>query len=270
MSHRGYYSIVQFCPNPARAEAANVGVVLVDAKTGAVHSLLSPTNEHAKRVFGKGHQALATLDMGKRMLVERLRTTVPPDVTHSLLRELVAREGNALALTAPRPLVFDDAEVQTRALFDELVGDLSETGHPLEQRAGRSRVIPEVRKLGKTLEKDNVPVRVKPHLHIPNLDRELSGDFMYRNGAMNVVRGQVFWSHHFEKTCEDLVTKGLLLFNTPIDGRAHRLILVCDFEEPALAARADGIFGPAQVELIAKSDLAAFEQKVRAEAKPFD
>lgn len=270
MSQRGYYSIVQFCPSAARAEAANVGVVLVDAKTGAVHSLLSPTNAHAKWVFGKHHEALPMLDMGKRMLVERLRSSISPEVTQPVLRELMAREGNALALTAPRPLVFEDAEQQVRTLYEELVGDPIEPDRVVEHRVGRSRVIPEVRQLGKSLAKDQVPVQLKPHLHIPDLDRDLSGDFMYRNGAMNVVRGQVFWSHQFEKTCADLVTKGLILAERPIEQRQHRLVLVCEFEEPALAHRAAGIFQPAHVELIPKSDLATFEKRVRAEAKPFD
>ena len=48
---RGYYSLIQYCPDRSRLEAANVGVVLFVPDRSFFKARISPNNEHVRRFF---------------------------------------------------------------------------------------------------------------------------------------------------------------------------------------------------------------------------
>ncbi len=47
---RGYYSLIQFCPNPSRAEAVNLGVLLFCPEAGFIGARTSATNQRAAKL----------------------------------------------------------------------------------------------------------------------------------------------------------------------------------------------------------------------------
>ena len=50
---RGYFSLVQFCPNPSRAEAVNLGVILFCPDAGFLEAKMSAGNKPAMKLVGR-------------------------------------------------------------------------------------------------------------------------------------------------------------------------------------------------------------------------
>jgi hypothetical protein len=64
-SMRGYYSLVQFCPDSARAEAANVGVVVLCPDRHFIDCKFASSNDRVRRFFSVQGEQLERLDQIK-------------------------------------------------------------------------------------------------------------------------------------------------------------------------------------------------------------
>ena len=51
-AHRGYYSLIQYCPDLSRLEAVNVGVVLFCPEPRFIEARTSAGNDKPRRLFG--------------------------------------------------------------------------------------------------------------------------------------------------------------------------------------------------------------------------
>ena len=49
---RGYYTIVQYCPDPSRLEAANIGVLLFCHSWAFCQVVMSDNHQRVERFFG--------------------------------------------------------------------------------------------------------------------------------------------------------------------------------------------------------------------------
>ena len=50
---KGYYSLIQFCPDPSRLEGVNIGVLLFSPENGKLKFRLTENNRRIRKVFGK-------------------------------------------------------------------------------------------------------------------------------------------------------------------------------------------------------------------------
>ena len=66
---RGYYSLVQFCPNPARAEAVNVGVILFCPEAGFLAARTSAGARAAAKLVGREGVDPAELEAAKQAII---------------------------------------------------------------------------------------------------------------------------------------------------------------------------------------------------------
>jgi hypothetical protein len=119
-ARQSHYSIIQFRPDEARAEGANVGVVVTCPSKHVVKASFSSNNEAPKRRFGRGAFDDVRLTSAKRALKNRLEQIEPGEAP---LRSFIAREGGGLVLLDPRPIVINDLDEDLASLFDELVGE---------------------------------------------------------------------------------------------------------------------------------------------------
>ena len=71
---RGYYCLIQYCPDPGRLEAANLGVLLFSPEVGFLDARMASTNERVRRFFGAASFEGWALDSAKDALRARLRT----------------------------------------------------------------------------------------------------------------------------------------------------------------------------------------------------
>lgn len=118
----GSYSLVQFCPDPARAEAVNLGVVICCPERQFVKAMLSRGNHRAARLVGRDSLDNTALQAAKRALEERLSCDAAHLASLEAFCQFAATRGNALHLTEPRPLRVFDPELDLQTLYADLVG----------------------------------------------------------------------------------------------------------------------------------------------------
>ncbi len=182
MTERGFYSLIQFMPNPGRAEAANVGIVLVCPDSGAVIVRMSETNAGPKLRFGSAAVDDVRLGYAKDAIRNRIYREIAP--TPESIETLRAIEGNALALTAPRAVRVDILERTADELFDELV-------HVPDREA--TRVLPpDMAPLTERLLNRKVPIERPKEITVPVTDEVVRVALAYQNGVRNLVSPQGF------------------------------------------------------------------------------
>jgi hypothetical protein len=69
---RGYYSLIQFCPDPSRAETVNLGVLLFCPEAGFIRAHTSASNRRAAKLIGPHKIDSASLNSAKRAMERRL------------------------------------------------------------------------------------------------------------------------------------------------------------------------------------------------------
>ena len=122
MANKGYYSLIQYCPDRSRLEGANVGVVLFCPEQRFLQARLSSGTDRLRRFFGTGSFDPSALAAAKRAIAARLHTDGLAFQTIEDIEHFIATRANALTLTQARPLKVDDPAELLDSLFTELVG----------------------------------------------------------------------------------------------------------------------------------------------------
>lgn len=117
MDHPGFYSVVRYCPDIDRGESVNVGVI-VGAPGLGMRVRMAERNEHVQRRFGAETFDDTRLSLVRDGLAERLKDIEPTSVA---LAAFGAAEAGRLQISAPRPMVVSELDVDLLELFDRLV-----------------------------------------------------------------------------------------------------------------------------------------------------
>jgi Protein of unknown function (DUF3037) len=100
----GYYSIIQYCPDPARREVANVSVVLLCPERKFLKTRMAEDLYRIKEVFPK----LETDDKRLKSTVQNIARRLNADRDHFRtvedLDKFAETRANALRLTPPAPV----------------------------------------------------------------------------------------------------------------------------------------------------------------------
>jgi hypothetical protein len=130
----GYYSLIQYCPDPSRLEAANVGVLLFSPTHLFLKARTAPDNRRVIRFFGREGHDWRRLNSFKEGLAERIEIEGPSIRRLADLESFIARRANRLQITPPRSMRVTDPEKDLEQLFCELVG-----GRSASEEAGNFR-----------------------------------------------------------------------------------------------------------------------------------
>ena len=119
---KGYYCLIQYCPDLSRLEAANVGVLLFCPDRGFLSARVSKNNRRIQEFFGRHGFDFAQINSVKKGLV----SVVQRESTHihdlADLNKFIALRANQLQITPPRPMKVSNPDVDLDTIFDELVG----------------------------------------------------------------------------------------------------------------------------------------------------
>ena len=259
---RGYYCLVQYCPDPGRLEAANLGVLLFSPEASFLDVRLSASNDRVRRFFGRSFDNWA-LNSAKQALSARLRADRDGFKTVEDLEQFVRTRANDLIVTMPRPVKVVEPERDLERLFDELVGRVVRP-----QRRGP--VVPELDQVFHRLQREgrallDLPVRV------PLLSKRMKIPYAYRNGAVNLVKPERF--AQAEGTAKDaaikLAVEGDLIqrYGEDEEGK-KKLVVVSSFASPSpeLQEGIARILKEYHVRAILPSELPAFVREVEEQA----
>lgn len=183
---RGYYSIIQYCPDPARLEAVNIGVALFCPDVPFLRARFGKRKTPVQQLFGKqdwefveAQQAELEAHLGHHEEFRNLED----------FQGFVARRANAFRLTPPRWTKVADPEEELRALLDRMVGAQGQAATASGKRVSielKARLLEAG--LGDRL-KANVEVRP------PSLPKPFKVPFAFRNGRMNLIEPVQFEGH---------------------------------------------------------------------------
>ena len=120
---KGYFSLVQYCPDFARQEAVNVGVVLLCPEQDFIQVRMATANHRVRDLFGDEADDYRNLNSMKRSLEERIRVEAENLKTLDALQTFVQTRANRIILTNPKPVRVGNPSDDLTALFDELVAE---------------------------------------------------------------------------------------------------------------------------------------------------
>ncbi|NLE36475.1 MAG: DUF3037 domain-containing protein [Pirellulaceae bacterium] len=265
---RGFYSVVQYCPDRFRAEAVNVGLVLLCVDPHAVRVKMARNHDRARRLFAIGKPDLKNLKVSTQGLTSRIENSTDELRTPEDLAAFAASRANDLRLTEPRLAKLDNVDVDFERLFAQLVEQHSTVALA---EASPAEVLPP--KLGEVfyrLQQEN-KIWQPGTITVPVYKRKLEIPYAYRNGVVNLVKPHVFAAtRHAETQAATLTVNGQLIAKHLIDGERHTLIVVSTQENANQAKEIDDhvapMFRDLGVRLVRPHDADAFANEVEASA----
>jgi hypothetical protein len=224
MMPRGFYSVVQYCPDRFRAEAVNVGLVLLCIDPHAVRVRMTGNHERVRKLFAIARPELKNLKVSTLGLTNRIETSVKELRTSEDLAAFAGSRANDLRLTEPRLAMLDDIDADFERLFAQLV-EKHKTAALAESCP--AEVLPPV--LGEVFYKLQRTHRIwKPGtITVPKSRRKLDVPYAYKNGIVNLILPKAFSeTRRAETQAETLAISGDLIQKYPVDGERQKLIVV--------------------------------------------
>jgi hypothetical protein len=267
---KGYYSLIQFCPDASRLETVNVGVILLCPERGFLDARTCRAKKRVQQVFGKKVD-LKALDLAERAMESRVRGAREDVRSREDLAEFARLQANALMITAPRPMRVVDPEADLEALYKELVG-----GEP-QKRERRSE--PEVKtRIDEIFQRPSLKDRivVKPQVTVPITDRRFPVPYAYQNGAFNLVRPEVFVADEnnaLGKAEKLMAEAAMIQRHTERTDNPQRVIVIPEVldadpvrDTTGLEAKIEAMFREFAIRVVKPEELDAFAQEVEREA----
>jgi hypothetical protein len=257
----GAYSIIRFCPNVARGEGVNVGVVVVSPEHGSVVLRMSENNERVKTMFRATAYDDRRLASAKVALATRLRQIAP---TEQGLQQFIAREAGHFVITWPQPMVVTESlQTDVNLLFDELVGETSPR-HRLRLDA------PDIDRFFEPLAHERIPLRRNVEVEVPGLKKKLRAPWSYDNSKRHYIRPEAFHADEISAIdlASDLGKKGLLISKHKdlTTNLPQALVVVGSFQRDELRAPIGDLLKDFNVRLVPNNELPAYVEEVRAHA----
>lgn len=265
---RGYYSVIQYCPDRFRAEAVNVGLVLLCVDPHVVRVRMASKYARACKLFALDKPRLTILKASVQGLANRITNSVQELRTSEDLATFAASRANDLRLTEPRLAKLEHVDQDFERLFTQLVEHWSKTA-PAE--SSPAELLPP--KLGDVfcrLERAN-KVWHPGKIAVPVYNRQLDIPYAYRNGSVNLVKPHLFPANkRAEGQAAQLAVDGDLIRRHPSGRQKQQLIVVSTQETPEQAREIDQrvapLFGEYSVRLVRPADIDAFAKEVERSA----
>jgi hypothetical protein len=262
---KGYYCLIQYCPDLGRLEAANVGVLLFCPEWPFLKALTSRNNRRIIRFFGSEGHDWVRLNAFKKGLEDRLAIEGPGIHTLEHLDRFIAERANLLQITAPRPMRVENPERDLECLFKEFVG---EAAHHTSTKTLR-------RLLGEKLTSAGLDRKIRRDIKVavPVLEKEVEIPFGFQNGRFNLINPVRFEAANPEQsviTACKYAVEGRSLYEHP-DPQLGQLQLVVvgkfrsrDRESPSKVER---ILREYAVKLYRTADLPQLLDEIRRTGK---
>jgi hypothetical protein len=268
-----YYSLVQYCPDLARQEAVNVGVVLLCPEAEFLQARLVRKNKRAVDFFGTGTESSQLLEAMKQALWNRLEVEREQMLTLAGFQAFVNTRGNDLLLTSPKPLRTERTPAaELDFLYTELVeGDAAEraTAQP-----SRSKEVAQQLDLALSSPRLQPFLRKNVTVKVPALQRAVEVPYGYQNGRFNLVQPVNFHQKAADKVgdaaCRYAVEGDSLFGHKDDEWGDMQLVVVAKFRADAEQGRkvVTKMFEDYHVRLLLADEAGTLEEEILAHGKP--
>ncbi len=258
---KGYYSVIQYCPDLGRFEAANVGVLLFCPEKQFIRAMTSNNNRRIIRFFGSEGHDWARINTFKKGLEDRLQKELSVIKSVEDLQQFIALRANVLQITPPNSMKVFNPEEDIRNLFEEIIG---EPARPERRKSLRHYVA----------DKLSGPGLDKKVLHdvkvtVPVLQKEVEIPFGYQNGRFNLINPVRFSAQNPEQSivtaCKYAVEGRSIYDHTDPKWGEMQLVVVGQFraKDQETPGRVNRVFRENGVKLFKMDDLPTLIDEIR-------
>ena len=267
-SQRAFYSVVQYCPDRFRAEAVNIGLVLLSLEPHALRARTTSNYSRVKKLFSASGIDLKNLKLSAHWFTDRIEQSAEEFLTEKDLAAFVASRANDLRLTEPRLAKIADIDDDFERLFSELVDERTTTA--LANMLPAEVLPPRLSEVFYRLSQEHRIWDPEP-ITVPILKRKLDVPYAFKNGVVNLVKPQVFRpGKRAEKDAARLAIDGDLISKHRIGGEKHKLIVISTQENDRLAREVtdhiEPLFREYNVRLVRPQNADAFATEVEQSA----
>lgn len=266
---KGYYSLVQYCPDVARHEAANVGVVLFCPELSFLEARLSSSNHRVRRFFGEEADQYRHMNAMKQALLDRFRVEAADFRTLQNIQQFVDTRANKLTLTNPKPVKVFDPQADLAALYQELV---EEPRKPLSEQMA----VPLRKRLDNALAQERLRPLIQRDftVEVPALKRPVKVPYAFQNQRFNLIQPAEFNQQSVARVTNaacKFAVEGRSLFQHPHPQFGEmQLIVVGDFrpddqEGPQIIR---DLFAEYNVRLYGENNVEELAEEIAAHGKP--
>ena len=264
----GYYSLIQYCPDPLRLEAANVGVVLLRPAPFWLDVRMAQRNRRITRFFEQDDYDISRIRSMKTALRDRIVTGGEID-SPATFATFASLQCNLLRLTAPLGCRVAEEPAQTLdRLFDSLIGEEQRQTNVVGVKRRLRDGFASQELLGRVVQED---VKVM----VPRFERVREFPFAWQNGSTNLIEPVRFGTddaRSIEATASRLAVEGQSLAEEPPDGFDEcEVHLVAEFAAKARQFQSivRKIVEPHKVQFFDAANFGHYLQTVRAKGHAF-
>lgn len=183
---QGYYSIVQYCPDLSRFEAANVGVLLFCPERAYLKALTVNNNSRIIQFFGSENHDWKRINAFKRGLEVRVQKEAATIKNLDDLKQFIALRAGLLQITTPYPMRVVDPDKDLADLFEQVIGE------PVRTTRGKSLK----RFIGEKLSSAGLEKKIARDVKVtvPVFEKEVEFPYGYQNGRFNLINAVRFTS----------------------------------------------------------------------------
>ena len=267
---KGYYSIIQYCPDLSRLEAANIGVLLFCPEVRFIRAKTSAGNDRIRRFFGTDILDKERIALIKHTVEKRLAVDANAFRTLEDLEHFRATRGNEIQITPPRSILVNEPIAELDRLFEQLVGGRAGT-HKRDTAAPIKRVLEREFKRADVEQflHDNVSIEVQA------FQRRIEVPYAYQNGRCNLLQPVKFEQSTEEGVVNNacrLAVEGRSLYTHP-DRKYGKLQMnvIASFSagSRAYCATVHDILHENDVKFYSDQDISTLIDEIRATAHEF-
>ncbi len=229
----GYYSVIQYCPDRSRMEAANVGVLLFVADRNYLDVRFSSGNDRIRRFFSKDRAIdFDSINAMKSMMEHRFSVELENLRERGALETFLHRFANEITFTKLRSVRVENPEAELAQLFEELVGGRIKRDPvaPLEslervrERFSQTDIVEKLQR--------DIPVTV------PVIGDSWNADYAFQNGRYNLIRIKEFKQQKeaalLKEACQTAAEGNLLYKHRDTQHGEQQLMIIANLPTPTL------------------------------------
>lgn len=263
---KGHYSIVQYCPDLARRETVNIGVVLLVPERAFLQTRMVADNERVRHFFRTTGDDAKLLSDFKKSFSARIEAEHGRVTTLETFQKFIDTRGNQIQLTEPAFVKVRECQETLTQLFDLLVGGKTKQ----RNRESFPKSLQARFEAGKVAELIETNVSIS----VPILERETKIPFAFQNGAFHLLQPVVFPADKEEVNFNRALKysmEGKILQDHPDDKYGQLKFNVigrfASMSDPSIPI-VRGVLRESNVRLHLDHDLSGLVDEIRRTAKP--
>lgn len=262
---KGYYCLIQYCPDLGKLEAANVGVLLFCPERLYLKARTAGNNRRIIQFFGRAGHDWDRINSLKRGIEERLAKESSGIQTLEDLQRFIALRANVVQITPPRPMKVFDPEKDLAQLAHDFLGDI---GTKTNQRSLK-RIVQD-KLFGAGLQDR---LRTDIRIQVPLFKKEVEVPFGYKNGRFNLLTPVPFTAkdidHSVNTACKYAVEGQSLNETTHPELGRLRFCVIGHFKpnDRETSDRVEAVLGKYDVKLYKTSRITTLVEEIKQTAK---